>query len=85
MHRNVTHNRCYASFTDFSTAILTFLRDEVPRNWRRYCDQVSDNFRVIDPTNFRGKWGKWGQHAFDRELHADPIFCAPAVTDPWLQ
>ena len=53
MHRNVTHNRCYASFTDFSTAILTFLRDEVPSNWRRYCDQVSDNFRVIDPTNFR--------------------------------
>ena len=53
MHRNVTHNRCYASFTDFSTAILTFLRDEVPSTWRRYCDQVSDNFRVIDPTNFR--------------------------------
>jgi hypothetical protein len=25
----------------------------VPRNWRTYCDEVTDNFRVIDPKKFR--------------------------------
>jgi len=30
-----------------------FLRENVPRNWPAYCDQVTDNFRVIDPTEFR--------------------------------
>ena len=31
----------------------TFLREKVPRNWHVYCDQVTDNFRVIDPADFR--------------------------------
>jgi len=25
----------------------------VPRNWRLYCDEVTDNFRVISPKDFR--------------------------------
>jgi hypothetical protein len=33
--------------------MLTFLRDEVPKNWTVYCDEVTDNFRIIDPTDFR--------------------------------
>ncbi len=53
MHRHTTHNRCHASFKDFSAALLAFLREAVPRNWRTYCDQVTDNFRVIDPEDFR--------------------------------
>ncbi|MEO9189484.1 MAG: IS630 family transposase [Acetobacteraceae bacterium] len=53
MHRNITHNKCHATFRDFSTAMLNFLRHEVPGNWREYCDQVTDNFRVINPTKFR--------------------------------
>lgn len=53
MHKHITHNRCYQTFADFSTAILTFLRQEVPRNWHTYCDAVSDNFRVISPKDFR--------------------------------
>ena len=53
MHRNVTHNKCYATFKDFSAAMLKFLREDVPRNWRTYCDEVTDNFRVIDPKEFR--------------------------------
>jgi hypothetical protein len=53
MHRHTTHNKCYKSFRDFSTAMLGFLRDEVPRNWHILCDEVSDNFRVIDPKDFR--------------------------------
>ena len=53
MHRQITHNKCYATFTDFSTAMLNFLRHSVPQSWRTYCDQVTDNFRVINPTDFR--------------------------------
>jgi hypothetical protein len=25
----------------------------VPTNWHRYCDQVTDNFRIISPNDFR--------------------------------
>jgi hypothetical protein len=32
---------------------LGFLREQVPRNWVRFCDSVTDNFRVISPKNFR--------------------------------
>lgn len=53
MHRHTTHNTCYASFKAFKAAILGFLREELPRNWHRFCDQVTDNFRVINPANFR--------------------------------
>ena len=53
MHKNVTHNRCYAKFNDFCNAVLGFLRNEVPQNWRVYCDSVSDNFRIINPADFR--------------------------------
>ena len=53
MHRHLTHNKCYATFGDFSTTALTFLRDRVPANWRDWCDEVTDNFRVIDPKDFR--------------------------------
>jgi hypothetical protein len=31
--------------------MLNFLRDDVPRNWRIYCVEVTDNVRVIDPKN----------------------------------
>ena len=30
--RQTTHNKCYATFKDFSVAILTFLRDNAPEN-----------------------------------------------------
>jgi len=53
MHKRITHNKCYGTFRDFSTATLTFLRDTVPANWPAWCDQVTDNFRVIDPKDFR--------------------------------
>jgi len=53
MHKHITHNRCHATFVDFKAAILTFLREEVPRKWDAYCDQVTDNFRVISPQDFR--------------------------------
>jgi transposase len=53
MHKHVTHNKCYASFREFAGATLSFLREEVPRNWPQMCVSVTDNFRVIDPQNFR--------------------------------
>jgi transposase len=53
MHKYITHNRCYPSFRDFSAATLTFLRERVPANWATWCDDVTDNFRVIDPKDFR--------------------------------
>ena len=53
MHRHTTHNKCYATFKEFSVAMLTFPREEVPANWREWCDEVTDNFRVIDPKEFR--------------------------------
>ena len=53
MHKHATHNKCYAKFNDFCDALLTFLRDEVPKNWQKYCDSVTDNFRVISPKDFR--------------------------------
>ncbi|MCW5698771.1 MAG: IS630 family transposase [Rhodospirillales bacterium] len=53
MHKTLTHNRCYATFDEFRDAMLGFLKEEVPRNWSTLCDNVSDNFRVISPKDFR--------------------------------
>ena len=53
MHKNVTHNRCYATYNDFCRSVLHFLREEVPKNWAVFCDSVTDNFRIINPVDFR--------------------------------
>jgi len=53
MHKNITHNQCHKSFREFMKAILIFLSDTVPKNWLQFCDQITDNFRVINPNNFR--------------------------------
>ena len=53
MHRHTTNNKCYAQFKDFSHAVLTFLREEVPRSFLIYCDEVTDDFRIIDPEIFQ--------------------------------
>jgi hypothetical protein len=53
MHRNVTHNKCYATCAQFADATLDFLCEQVPRNWTHFCDSVTENFRVISPKNFR--------------------------------
>ena len=53
MHKHITHNKCYASFREFKTAVLEFLRETAPRNWHEFRDQVTDNFRIIDPADFR--------------------------------
>jgi transposase len=53
MHRHVTHNKCYATCAQFADATLSFLREQVPRNWTNFCDSVTDNFRIIRPSDFR--------------------------------
>jgi transposase len=53
MHKNVTHNECYETICDFADAILTFLKDEIPKCWRNYCESVTDNFRIIKRSDFR--------------------------------
>jgi len=53
MHKHVTHNKCYATCAQFADATLGFLRETVPRNWADLCDSVTDNFRIINPKDFR--------------------------------
>jgi transposase len=53
MHRHVTHNKTYANCAQFADAALGFLRQRVPRDWADLCDSVTDNFRVINPKDFR--------------------------------
>ena len=53
MHKHLTHNTCYASYREFTEAVLGFLREHVPRRWPEFRASVTDNFRVIDPKNFR--------------------------------
>ena len=53
MHRNVAHNKCYATCGQFADAMLDFLRNKVPKRWNCFRDSVTDNFRVISPKDFR--------------------------------
>jgi hypothetical protein len=59
MHKNVTHNRCYTTCGQFADATLDFLRYKVPKNWRRFRESVTDNFRVINQRIF-GLWREQG-------------------------
>lgn len=47
MHKHVTHNKFYKTYKDFAEAILTFLRETIPKKWKNFRDTVTDNFRVI--------------------------------------
>ena len=52
MHRHTTHNKVLQlTFTDFSSAMLHFLpRDDAAQELAAtYCDEVTDNFRIINP------------------------------------
>ena len=53
MHKNLTHNKTYATCAQFADATLGFLREKVPRRWATYRDSVTDNFRIINPKDFR--------------------------------
>jgi len=53
MHKHLTHNKTYSTYREFAKATLDFLRKKVPKCWPEYCDSVTDNFRVINPKDFR--------------------------------
>ncbi len=53
MHKNITHNRTYPTFRDFADKASPFLTERIPNNWPAFCDSVTDNFRVINPSDFR--------------------------------
>ena len=53
LHEHVTHNRVYETKHQFADAILTFLRDTIPKQWRNFCDKVSDNFKIISNQDYR--------------------------------
>ena len=55
MHENISHNRCYGKFNEFCETTLSFHREQIPKkkNWSRFRDSVTDNFRVIYPEYFR--------------------------------
>ena len=53
MHKHLTHNTRHASYREFAEAALGCLRQHVPRRWPEFRDSVTDNFRVIDPKDFR--------------------------------
>jgi transposase len=67
MHKHITHNKCHETFRDFRDAILTFLREEVPRN--------RDGTRVLPkrpPSSFLlPQWRKliFATGAADRRLY----------------
>ena len=53
MHMWVTHNQYYATYDEFTAAILKFFRESLPENWKEIRDTVSDNFRVISTSQYK--------------------------------
>ncbi len=53
MHKWVTHNHHYATFNQFTEAILGFFRKTLPDKWREFRDTVTDNFRVVSLKEYR--------------------------------
>ena len=53
MHKHLTHNRAWRDCRTFASAVMWFLRDKVPRCWPEFRDSVTDNFRLINPRDFR--------------------------------
>lgn len=53
MHKNVTHNKYYSKFNEFSKTILDFLKFNINNNWNKYKSSITDNFRVIEYYNFK--------------------------------
>jgi transposase len=53
MHKYLTHNKCYATYREFADTTLEFLRETVSSRWFEFRDSITDNFRVIDPKDFR--------------------------------
>ena len=53
MHEYVTNNKFYKTLKEFANTILHFLRETIPKEWKNFRDQVTDNFRIISHQDFR--------------------------------
>jgi hypothetical protein len=42
-----------AVYREFAEAALQFLRQIAPKRWPDFRDSVADDFRVVDPKDFR--------------------------------
>ena len=51
--RNHAGRDNYPSQKQFADAILAFMRETIPQEWKKFRDKVSGNFRVITHENFR--------------------------------
>ena len=53
MHREVTHNTFYATFTQFTEAIDDFFTRRLPREWKIWRDTITDYFCFISYQEFQ--------------------------------
>jgi hypothetical protein len=53
LRQRLTHNRHYATFDQFTDAILKFFRKTLPDKWREFRDTVTDNFRIISHDEYK--------------------------------
>ena len=53
MHKYVTHNQFYRTYSEFVKAIEAFFNQTIPRQWHEFRDTVTDNFRIISFQDFR--------------------------------
>ena len=42
LHQYVTHNRYYSSQKHFADAILAFMRETIPREWKNFRHKASE-------------------------------------------
>jgi hypothetical protein len=53
MHKRVTHNHHYATFNQFTEAVLGFFRKTLPDKWRVFTNTITDNFRIISLDEYK--------------------------------
>jgi len=53
MQKWVTHNQHYATFNQFTEAILGFFRKILPDKWKEFRSTVTDNFRVVSLKEYK--------------------------------
>lgn len=53
MHKHVTHNKHYATFSEFTQAVLGFFKQTLAAKWNVLRDSLSDSFRVISHCGLR--------------------------------
>jgi len=53
MHRHVTHNHYYHDFKSFTSAILKFFDETLPKNAQNWTETITDNFRLISQDQYK--------------------------------